>query len=45
MDEQIHYLIRDGEAFAKAIKETLDNIERLMKMIESDLITVVPMQK
>ena len=41
MGNEIHFLIKDGDALIKAMKETLDSIEKLMKLIESEMITVV----
>lgn len=44
MSEEIHYLIKDGETLTKltkALKETLDSIEKLLQLIESEMIIVV----
>lgn len=42
MGEETYFLIQDGESFAKALKETLDSIEKLLRLIEAKTAIIRP---
>lgn len=42
MGEEVYFLIEDGPAFTKALKETLDSIEKLLRMIEEKTAFIRP---